>query len=882
MKRPPRPTHLSPSAPTVPSARRPDRRARLARAICVSTLALSYPCCSGSSGLARAASGEALTPNPVAETVTQVVAQASRDHRVLVGPLAGAVKVDGRLDEADWARAERVPDFLQWSPNRGELASFATEAHVLADARYLYIGARLTHDSSRAPLVALVHRRDVWEYTDLFRVWFDPHGDGRQAVIFGVNAANVQQDGWMSDNGESVWDWSWSAVWESATTQDANGWNLEMKIPRSVMPRGKGEDAAAAWRVYFDRFVPGANEVQGSVVGPREAPFLSTFAPLEGLKPPAGGPRLELVPYLLDRRSLEHAEASDHRGGERRAGLDVRAGFGDRALLDLALLPDAGFVESDPAVLNLSTVETLLPEKRAFFLEGADLFRVPGVQLFHSRRIGAGVDPLDVEDGERLVEQPQSNELLGAVKLRGHLGDGAGASYALLVARTDDAFASVRETGGDRRLRLAEPGAWTAVARVTQPLDLPERLASRGSSVGLFTSRLDSPSEFGNDATVAALDGVFNLFDGRTRASGLLAWSDTREGLDEEEDPAGAPRPEGERGRLFHAVLRQSFGGGLFSRAELRDTSVGFDPNDLGYLARADERHLFVDTWRTRDFETGAVGTLELRLSLAESTDQAGRTFDRRMSTGSWAAFRNGWSLNGDLGYSFDADDDRELRTFDDRVKQYLPVPGFPFLAANFESPTSTPLFLEGRVLFEGRDGGSTYQAAVDPRLRLGAHWMVKSGLRYRREHGGVRWIDSVEAPGFLDDVPLIGNRSLREREVSLRLGYAPGPRLSFEIYSQWLAADWSFGEVSHYAAGVERPGLPAGVEAPERFEAARSWLLNGQARWEYRPGSTLLVAYQQASEDEALVRRALDPSSLSRLPSERSLQVKLSWFWGR
>jgi hypothetical protein len=145
-----------------------------------------------------------------------------------------------------------------------------------------------------------------------------------------------------------------------------------------------------------------------------------------------------------------------------------------------------------------------------------------------------------------------------------------------------------------------------------------------------------------------------------------------------------------------------------------------------------------------------------------------------------------------------------------------------------------------------------------------------------------LRWIDSVDAPGFVEEIPLVGDRSLREREVSLRLGFAPSPKLTFEVYSQWLAADWTFGDPSHFVGGRRLPGIPDGVEPPQRREAARSWLLNGQARWEFRPGSTVLVAYQQASEDEALVRRALDPSSLADLPSERSLQVKLSWFWGR
>ena len=39
-----------------------------------------------------------------------------------------------------------------------------------------------------------------------------------------------------------------------------------------------------------------------------------------------------------------------------------------------ALNPDFGAVESDDVVVNLSAFETFFPEKRAFFLEGSEIF----------------------------------------------------------------------------------------------------------------------------------------------------------------------------------------------------------------------------------------------------------------------------------------------------------------------------------------------------------------------------------------------------------------------------------------------------------------------------------------------------------------------------
>jgi hypothetical protein len=59
--------------------------------------------------------------------------------------------------------------------------------------------------------------------------------------------------------------------------------------------------------------------------------------------------------------------------------------------------PDFGQVEVDPAVVNLSAYESFFPEKRPFFVEGANFFNIGSInggpsygssQIFYSRRIG--------------------------------------------------------------------------------------------------------------------------------------------------------------------------------------------------------------------------------------------------------------------------------------------------------------------------------------------------------------------------------------------------------------------------------------------------------------------------------------------------------------
>src|SRR5258708_5923987 len=95
--------------------------------------------------------------------------------------------------------------------------------------------------------------------------------------------------------------------------------------------------------------------------------------------------------------------------------------------LHATINPDFGQVEQDPAILNLSTVEILLPEKRPFFLQGMDAFATP-IRVLYTRRIGRipNSPELRTEDpnDDRLVDRPEAVPLYGAAKLIGRPVEG--------------------------------------------------------------------------------------------------------------------------------------------------------------------------------------------------------------------------------------------------------------------------------------------------------------------------------------------------------------------------------------------------------------------------------------------------------------------------
>ena len=88
------------------------------------------------------------------------------------------IAVDGRLDEADWERAQPAKDFLQKDPDEGKPATEPTEVRFLYDDDALYVGARM-FDSEPSKIARRLTRRDgdTDGIADRIIVGLDAHHD---------------------------------------------------------------------------------------------------------------------------------------------------------------------------------------------------------------------------------------------------------------------------------------------------------------------------------------------------------------------------------------------------------------------------------------------------------------------------------------------------------------------------------------------------------------------------------------------------------------------------------------------------------------------------------------------------------------------------------
>src|SRR5215210_103093 len=363
----------------------------------------------------------------------------------------GTIAVDGRLDESSWAGAQPASDFTQTEPAEGRPATERTEVRVLIGDDAIYVGARM-HDREPQRIKAALARRDEDVEADEFDVYLDTFHDHLSGVRFRVTPGGATLDGILGSSAQgSEEDDSWDPVWESGTHVDSLGWTAEIRIPLSQLRYSSTADGA--WGVQFYRKILRRGEEDWFAFVPKSAVGgVSRYGHLVGLGPLQAQRRLELAPYLLARGAYEPSTAGDplHSGSEYQgsAGLDLKYGLTSDLTINATINPDFGQVEVDPAVVNLSVFETFFPEKRPFFVEGADVFRFGGIRasnsfgvpnIFFSRRIGREPQRNLGGDGFNFVDAPTETSIRAAAKLSGRTRTGWSVGVLDAVTAGEDA-----------------------------------------------------------------------------------------------------------------------------------------------------------------------------------------------------------------------------------------------------------------------------------------------------------------------------------------------------------------------------------------------------------------------------------------------------------
>src|SRR5688572_33199687 len=150
-------------------------------------------------------------------------------------PMASAVHVteaptiDGAADEGMWPDATPLTGFVQAEPFEGQPGSESTEVRILYDDEAIYIGV-VCYDRDPSLIVTTDTRRDAGlGDMDSFQLIFDTFHDQQNGFVFGTNAAGVQYDAQVRDQGDQAS--SWDGSWDVRTNVTETGWSAEFRIP---------------------------------------------------------------------------------------------------------------------------------------------------------------------------------------------------------------------------------------------------------------------------------------------------------------------------------------------------------------------------------------------------------------------------------------------------------------------------------------------------------------------------------------------------------------------------------------------------------------------------------------------------------------------------
>ena len=844
------------------------------------------------------------------------------------------IKLDGKLDDADWATADIATDFVQRYPDPGKPATLRTEVRILYDAEAVYVGARM-FDSSPDSIAAPLGRRDPGDISsDWFDVIFDSQHDRLTGYRFAVNPAGTKLDVYHFNDGND--DISWDPVWDVATRIDSLGWTAEYRIPLSQL-RFHGSTGEQVWGLQFYRAVARRGEwTFWATYIPTTPGFASAFGELHGivgLEPPSP---IETVPYVSSKVTTGRDTPGSPFKTDRRvggsAGIDFRVGLGSSLSLTGTVNPDFGQVEVDPAVLNLSAVETFLPEKRPFFLEGAGIFEFGALpvsepygfsRFVHWRRIGRAPQ---LSPAAQWIDAPEQTRILGAAKLSGQLGGGWSVGVVDAVTQREDA--RIVDPSGKYGLATVEPATNYFVARAKRDFD------DGGSTIGLLSTAVDRSmdpsvaSALRGGAYLIGVDGTRATRDRRWQAGGyvvrsLVMGSAAAIAATQQSSVRYFGRPDASyltfdpsRTSLqgHDAALGVVYTGApFFGSTQAHETSPGYEANDLGYLSRADVRSLTATVGATHTAATGLLRDAQALVYTQQAWNFGGSQIFNRVVGIASTQLPSMWNVMVSGG--------GRPAVHDDRLTRGGPIvrtPGVREIGGGVYSDSRKRIRGNGSASFAER-GAAGSEAVVSGTLTIvpSPSLQVSLGPSLDLLHDEAQYVRTVADP-FATET--FANRyvfaTLRQRTLSLdvRADWTFTPALSFQLFSQPFVSSARFADYKQLRApglfqfdvfGRDRgsvTSLDGGrVEIdPDAGGPAQSFILepganeasflsralrvNAVLRWEYRSGSTLYFVWQQTRDQSSALGDAAAPlfDRLLEVPARNVLLVKATYRLGR
>jgi hypothetical protein len=403
-------------------------------------------------------------------------AVSSSAPRITAVALATPPTIDGVLDDAAWATPEIPADqWRSYNPLHGDTIPQATHVWIGYDARYLYFAFQCD-DPEPAQIKTSITRRDNIFSDDWVGLSLDALGTGQVSYHMMVNPSGIQLDMLNSSSGDEDMSPDW--VWESAGRRNDRGYAVEIRLPLESV-QFKGGDAVRMGILFWRR----VSRIGVSVAWPALEPGTWVFDKHASLMFDHLEPRLarEVIPSATYVWSEARTDGPAWSGTDNHGdiGFSTRLGLTPTITLDATVNPDFSQVESDAFQVEVNQrFPNFFSEKRPFFMQGSDIFKLAGVgngdasmlAAVHTRRI---VDPIvgakvtgsagRVSFGSLLA----SDEAPGRELVPGESGDDANrlfnvgrAQYSLSPGSFAGAIATQTRFAGDENSVVGADVSW--------------------------------------------------------------------------------------------------------------------------------------------------------------------------------------------------------------------------------------------------------------------------------------------------------------------------------------------------------------------------------------------------------------------------------------
>ncbi len=339
----------------------------------------------------------------------------SAEKSFIAGKASQVPTIDGVVDEAEWQDAATIEDFHQLLPVEFAPPAERTTVRVMYDADALYVGALLFNQDPGQISARVLKQGDALLADDRFSVVVDTFHDKRNGYLFMVNPNGVRRQGLFQNTTNLNFDWK--GIWQTRARRTDFGWTAELRIPLKTVAFDPATDD---WGINFEREIPGRNTSSGwssrnSQVNPGSAGVM------QGLSGLSQGLGLDVVTSANGSRRKRSEDPDDEWSVE--PSLDVFYRPTPTLTAALTVNTDFSATDVDDREVNLTRFSLFFPERRSFFLEGADFFEFARLDAsndeesaipdssrqngrpYFSRQIGLAADgtPVDIIAGAKLT-----------------------------------------------------------------------------------------------------------------------------------------------------------------------------------------------------------------------------------------------------------------------------------------------------------------------------------------------------------------------------------------------------------------------------------------------------------------------------------------------